>query len=202
MKMRNMLMAIMVLATTCLWGCASADNANSSNMNANTSNMNATALASPTMSQTPARGVPARGGDNDFLTTIAPDGMAEVELGRLAAQKGQSADVKRFGQRMVMDHTKANNEVKQLAKSKSVTLPAELTAEQKANRDRLNKLSGADFDREYITLMVEDHDKAVSAFQDEAQSGSDAEIKAFATKTLPTLQEHQRMAKDIRDKIK
>ena len=128
--------------------------------------------------------------------------MEEVELGRLAAQKGQSPDVKKFGQKMVDDHSKAGDELKQLASRKGVTLPTEMKAEQKADKDKLTKLSGADFDKEYMSMMVEDHDKDVKDFQTEASGGGDADVKAFASKTLPTLQEHQKMAKDIKSKQK
>ncbi len=127
--------------------------------------------------------------------------MAEVELGRLAAQKGHSPDVKRFGERMVTDHSKANDELKQLAVRKGITLPAEPTAQQKQEKERLSKLSGVQFDREYMKLMVEDHDKDVKAFQDETHGAADPDIKSFAAKTLPTLQEHQKMAKDINGKL-
>ncbi len=115
--------------------------------------------------------------------------MAEVELGRLAAQKGHSPDVKRFGERMVTDHSKANDELKQLAVRKGITLPAEPTAQQKQEKERLSKLSGVQFDSEYMKLMVEDHDKDVKAFQDETHGAPDPDIKSFAAKTLPTLQE-------------
>jgi len=127
--------------------------------------------------------------------------MAEVELGRLAAQKGHSPDVKRFGERMVTDHSKANDELKQLAVRKGITLPAEPTAQQKQEKERLSKLSGVQFDSEYMKLMVEDHDKDVKAFQDETHGAADPDIKSFAAKTLPTLQEHQKMAKDINGKL-
>jgi putative membrane protein len=150
---------------------------------------------------TPARGVPARHDDRAFVMEAGPGGLAEVDLGRLAAQKGQSADVKKFGQRMVSDHSKANAELKKLATSKGITLPAEMNAQQMAEHNKLAKLSGAEFDREYMTLMVEDHDKDVAAFEEEAKDGSDPDIKSFAAKTLPTLQEHQRMAKEIKAKL-
>jgi len=165
------------------------------------SNGNMMARNTPTPATTPARGVPPRHDDRAFVMEAGPGGLTEVELGRLAAQKGQSADVKRFGQRMVSDHSKANAELKKLAATKGITLPAEMNAEQKAERDKLAKLSGPEFDREYMALMVEDHDKDVAAFQEEAKDGSDPEIKSFAAKTLPTLQEHQRMSKEIKAKL-
>jgi len=126
----------------------------------------------------------------------------EVELGRLAAQKAQSADVKRFGQRMVDDHSKANAELKTLASAKGVTLPADMNAEGKEEQAKLSKLSGAEFDKEYMSLMVEDHEKDVSEFEKESRDQDDPDVKAFAAKTLPTLQQHLQMAQSINPKLK
>jgi putative membrane protein len=120
--------------------------------------------------------------------------MAEVELGRLATQKASSPEVKQFGQRMVDDHTKANDELKTLAQGKSITIPTDLDAKHQATRDRLSKLSGAAFDRAYMQEMVADHRKNVDEFRKQSQSGKDAEVKAWAAKTLPTLEEHLKMA--------
>jgi putative membrane protein len=139
--------------------------------------------------------------DKAFMSEAATGGMAEVELGRLAAQKAASADVKAFGQRMVRDHSKANGELKAVAAKKGVTLPTALTDEQKANKAKLEKLSGAAFDREYMAMMVEDHDKDVAAFQDKSTSANDADLRAFVSKTLPTLQEHQKLAHDIKGRM-
>jgi putative membrane protein len=96
--------------------------------------------------------------------------------------------VKRFGQGMVRDHSKANAKLKQLATRKGVTLPSALTDQQKQEKETLSKLAGAEFDREYMRVMVEDHDKDVAAFQNKASSASDPALKRFVTKTLPTLQ--------------
>lgn len=136
--------------------------------------------------------------DRAFMTEAATGGMAEVEMGRLAATKATSAAVKRFGRRMVTDHSKANAELKRLAKQKGVTLPTDLTPEQKADRDKLSNLSGAEFDREYMTMMVADHDKNVSAFEAKTGNAADSDLKRFVVKTLPTLNMHQRMAKQIK----
>jgi putative membrane protein len=139
--------------------------------------------------------------DTKFIHEAAIGGMAEVEMGRLAAEKASSADVKQFGQRMVDDHGKANDELKSLAQQKNVTLPAAVDAPHKATLDRLSKLSGAAFDRAYMREMVSDHDKDVAAFKKQSTSASDADLKAWAAKTLPTLQEHQTMAKQINGKL-
>jgi putative membrane protein len=135
-------------------------------------------------------------GPGDFLTKAAQGGMAEVQLGRLAQEHAASSVVKQFGQHMVDDHTKANNELKTLAAQKNVTLPQEINSDQKSEAEKLSKLSGADFDKEYIQYMVKDHEEDVEEFQKQANGGTDAEVKAFAAKTVPTLQGHLQMARD------
>jgi putative membrane protein len=139
--------------------------------------------------------------DHHFVMEAAKGGMLEVQLGQIAADRGASDEVKRFGARMVVDHGKANDELEGLAASKGIVLPTELDAEHKAMVDEMSKLSGAELDRHYMAMMVEDHDKDVAAFEKEAKSGKDPEVKAWASATLPTLREHQRMAKDIAAKI-
>jgi putative membrane protein len=141
------------------------------------------------------------GADSMFAKEAAIGGMAEVEMGQLAATKAQSPDVKQFGQRMVDDHGKANSELKSLASQKKWTLPYELDQKHKATRDKLEKMSGAQFDHAYMAEMVADHNKDVASFSRESKTGKDAELKAWAAKTLPTLQEHQKMAKEVSSKV-
>jgi putative membrane protein len=135
--------------------------------------------------------------DHEFLMEAAMGGMMEVELGRLAAQQGGSDAVKQFGQRMVDDHGKANQELMSLASSKGMTLPAQLDEKHQKEVTKLSSLTGADFDREYTKMMVSDHRKDVSEFEKQSTRGTDADLKAFATKTLPTLQEHLQMAESL-----
>lgn len=137
---------------------------------------------------------------DNFWTNAAEGGMAEVEMGRLALQKSQNADVKKFAQMMVTDHTKANDELKALAAKKNVVLPTD-TGSHKSTLDKLKGLSGAEFDKAYVDAMVEGHEDTVDLFEDNADD-SDADIKAFATKTLPTLKSHLQMIKDIQSKMK
>jgi putative membrane protein len=134
--------------------------------------------------------------DHAFVLEAAKGGMAEVELGRLAADKATNDQVKKFGQRMVDDHSKANDELKSLAQTKSITIPSNLDPKYKSLHDRLSKLSGAEFDRAYMREMVSDHRKDVNAFRRESQSGQDPTVKAWAAKTLPTLEEHLKMAEE------
>jgi len=139
--------------------------------------------------------------DAVFMRTAAMDGMAEVEHGRLAAQNAANDEVKQFGQRMVDDHSKAGDELKALASQKSVTLPTELDAKHKAMQDKLSKMKGAAFDRAYMGHMVTAHQQAVALFQKEAGGGKDGEVKAWAAKTLPTLQEHLKSARGTNTKV-
>jgi putative membrane protein len=135
--------------------------------------------------------------DEMFVLNVAKDGMAEVELGKLASEKAGSDEVKKFAQRMVTDHSKANDELKSLAQSKNITLPSDVDPKDKATHDRLAKLSGPAFDRAYMQHMVAGHRKAVAAFKKESTSGKDPDVKAWAEKTLPTIEDHLKMAQDI-----
>jgi len=136
--------------------------------------------------------------DKTFMAKAAQGGMAEVQLGQLAIQRGANAGVKSFGQRMVQDHSKANQELMGLAQRKGVTLPKDISKEDKAIYKKLAKLSGAAFDSSYMKDMVEDHTKDVAEFQKESQKGKDADVKAWAAKTMPTLQMHLQMAESTR----
>jgi putative membrane protein len=139
--------------------------------------------------------------DSRFVMFAAMGGMAEVELGRLAAQKGASEDVRQFGQRMVDDHTKSNEELMSVVSPKGIRPPTTLDAKHQAAVRKLSALSGERFDREYARMMVGDHKKTVAEFQREADRGADPDIKAFAASKLPALQEHLRMAQRLDAKL-
>jgi len=128
--------------------------------------------------------------DRHFVMEAASGGMAEVELGKLATQKASNDEVKSFGQMMVDDHSKANDELKSLASSKGITVPSEPDAKDKATVSRLEKLSGEQFDRAYMQAMTKDHKKDLAEFKKESTSGKDQEIKDWAGKTVPTLEKH------------
>ena len=141
------------------------------------------------------------GTDRTFARQAAIEGIAEVEHGRLAAEKATNADVKQFGQRMVDDHGKANDELKSWASANNVTLPTDMGAQHKAMQDRLTKLSGDAFDRAYMAHMVTAHGRAVSSFQRASKTARNADLKAWAAKTLPTLQEHHKLARTVNTKV-
>jgi putative membrane protein len=139
--------------------------------------------------------------EKKFMMAAAQGGMSEVSGGNMAASKGTHADVKAFGQRMVTDHSKANDELKQLAATKGVALPSEVSDEQKKMADHLNTLSGKAFDKGYMDDMVQDHVKDVGEFEKMSKDAKDPDLKAWVTKTLPTLQDHLKMAKATQKKV-
>jgi putative membrane protein len=136
--------------------------------------------------------------DEHFAKKAAQGGLAEVKMGQLAQEKGSSDAVKQFGQRMVEDHTKANRELKEAATQEHVTLPTEMDSKDQSTYDALSKLSGAAFDQAYARDMVKDHQQDVTEFSSEAANGQKEAIKNFASQTLPTLKDHLKQAKEMR----
>jgi len=144
----------------------------------------------------------ANASGDSFVTEAASGGMAEVELGKLASTKSQNADVKKFAEMMVTDHSKANDELKSLASKKNITLPTAPIAKHQSVIQKLQGMSGADFDKAYVDDMLEDHEKDVAEFEKQSQSNPDADVKAFAAKTLPTLKKHLDAIKALSAKMK
>jgi putative membrane protein len=140
--------------------------------------------------------------DKTFVMKAAQGGMTEVQLGQIASEKATDPDVKDFAAKMVTDHTKANDELKAIAASKNITLPDKLDSMHQAMVDKLNKLSGAAFDKAYVDAMVAGHKKTDALFSKEASSGTDPDIKAFAAKTDETVKMHLQMIEQIQSKMK
>ncbi len=198
--------AILAISLT---GCGDRNvtNSNSTSMNTTRGNstpanstMTTTTPANSTMTNTTATNTNTAVIQDNFWTTAAQGGMAEVELGKLALQKSQNAEVKKFAQMMITDHTAANTELKTLAAKKNIVLPTDIGGHKDTVED-LSKLSGAEFDKEYVEAMVDDHEEDVDFFEDKSDN-SDADIKAFTTKTLPTLKKHLDAIKAIQSKMK
>lgn len=139
--------------------------------------------------------------DSDFMVKAANGGMMEVAAGKIAQTKGQSQAVKDFGAKMVADHTAAGDELKALAAVKNVTLPSSPGEDEQKHLNDMEQMSGKDFDKHYIDMMVKDHDKTIEMFEDAAKDGKDAAVRDWATKTLPTLKKHGEMVKAIKDKM-
>jgi putative membrane protein len=137
--------------------------------------------------------------DKQFVTDAAEAGLTEVKLGELAASKAKDSEVKKFAQLMVKDHSAANEELKTLASKKGLNVPAQCTKCQ-PKYDELNALSGDAFDRKYASMMVADHQEAVSKFEGESKNGKDNEIRGWAGQKLPVLKHHLSMANDLNGK--
>lgn len=138
--------------------------------------------------------------DRNFVMEAAQGGMVEVEMGKLAQQHGQSDGVKQFGKRLEDDHAKANEQLKSVAQKAGVEMPASLDKKHQAKVDKLSKVKAQDFDRQFAREMVGDHEKDVKAFRKQADKGKNAELKQFASQTLPTLEEHLKMARELSGK--
>ena len=139
--------------------------------------------------------------DYKFAKEAACGGMMEVNLGKIAAQKSANPSVQQFAQRMVTDHGKAGDQLKGVVTKNGATLPEQLSATQQKEIDRLNNLSGDEFDKEYVTLMVRDHKKALKEFQHAAKTVENPDLKQFAETTAPTVQEHLTMIEDIQKQL-
>lgn len=139
--------------------------------------------------------------DKTFVTSAGMAGLAEVQYGNLALQKSENADVRAFAQRMVTDHGKSNAELAQLVTAKGLALPAELAGTHQQGYEHLEGLGGAEFDRAYMQHMVADHQAAVTLFQNASTSATDADIRGFATRALPVLQEHAQLAQTTAGKV-
>jgi len=172
-------------------GKDSKESADSTNLTKDTSN-NAAATG----------GIAVDKDDAKFVTTAANDGMAEVAAGKMAQDKATNPRVKSFASMMVMDHTKAGDELAAIAKSKNITLPAAPDADAQKKADELSKKTGKAFDKAYVDAMVDGHENAVKLFTDASGNCKDSTLKAFATKTLPTLKMHLDSIKAIKKSMK
>jgi|ERR1043166_3105748 putative membrane protein len=140
--------------------------------------------------------------DYKFLSEASQGGQMEVQLGELAKQNGGGQAVRDFGERMVNDHKKANDELKQLAASKQATPETTITSKEDSRMNRLQKLSGVDFDKAYLSDMIKDHKKDLKEFEEASKNAADPELRAFAEKTLPTIQQHLQTAQDLYEQLK
>lgn len=139
--------------------------------------------------------------DTQFAKKAAEGGIAEIKFGQLAQEKGTAASVKKFGARMVEDHSKVGDELKQVATQEKITLPNDMNSKDKAMYEMLSKLSGAAFDRAYARNMVKDHEEDIAEFRKEADAGHNPAVKDFAMQNLPTLEDHLKEAKEMRQNV-
>jgi|GEM_PF-313124 len=202
MKQLLLIGVLTISAIVVLIACGGGSSNNSSNTSMYNSNLNSNGSyvgnAANTLSNAASSMMTAS--PESFAKDAAEGGMAEVKMGQLAEKNAKDPEVKKFGQMMVTDHTKANDELKALAAKKNYQLPSDIGSNQ-STYDKLSKLTGADFDKEYVEDMVSDHETDVKDFQREAENGTDPDVKAFAAKTLPTLQKHLDAIKAIQAKM-
>jgi len=153
------------------------------------------------MDQNPTDSMPAQPkiDDRTFVKEAAIGGLTEVQLGKVASEKASSDAVKQFGQKMVDDHSKANDQLKEAATKAGFEVPSAPDPKHQARIEKLSKLSGTAFDRAYIKDQLKDHKTDVRKFQEEAQGGTNPAIKNFAAQTLPTLQQHLQMVQQLKD---
>ncbi len=144
-----------------------------------------------------ANDAPVSEQDKEFVKKAAMGSMLEVQLGKIAQEKAASQDVKDFGQRMVNDHSQANDKLKEIAKEIHVSLPKELDKKHQRTIDKLSQLSGEEFDREYMNNMVKDHRKDIETFEKEVRQGQNTQVQQFASQTLEKLQEHKQIAMNV-----
>jgi putative membrane protein len=181
MSRRIAFAAALIAATVGISACQSTEKA------ANTTQSAAQAQMTPSLSTT----------DATFINAVGKGGIAEVKFGQVAQAQATRTNVRAFAAQMVTDHSAANQELIALAQSKQMTPPDNMDLVHQASYDRLSKTAGTEFDRVYIEGQVQDHTAVVAAFQDEITNSTDADVKAFAQKHLPTIQHHLEMARQL-----
>jgi putative membrane protein len=140
--------------------------------------------------------------DQEFVSKAAAGGLFEVDAAKLAADRATNSEVKSFAQTLQRDHQQANDKLSSIAQSKGLTVPSRLDDNHRKELDKLKEMSGEAFDRAYVQLMTKDHPKDISLFERQSRSGNDADLKAFASDTLPKLKEHLRMAQELDSGLK
>jgi putative membrane protein len=158
-------------------------------------------LAGPALAQAQTGQAELAPQDLQFAQEAAIGGLKEVTLGELALQQAKNEQVMQFGQRMVQDHGQANEKLMAIAEQKGIQLPQELPQDAQQKYEELQGLSDAEFDQAYMDEMVTDHEKSVQLFEQQAESGGDQDLRAFAEESLPTLQEHLEMAKEVQSQV-
>jgi putative membrane protein len=180
-------------------------NANTGTSGTSTTNAgegSASGTAAATPGSTSYSNTPLKGADSIFVMKAAMGGMTEVQGGQTAQQNAQNDRVKNFGQMMVNDHGKSNQELMSIASAKGMTIPSDLSADKKKMVDQMKSMKGASFDKHYMGMMVTDHKKDIADFEKASKSATDPDVKAFASKTLPVLRMHLDSAQAINSGIK
>lgn len=193
-----LLVGLALSATFTFQACQTADKKSSTlkdSVSGDTTMVNGVHVAG---SESTSTGLDEEGGT--FLKKAAVGGIMEVEAAKIALTNSKSTEVKNFAEQMITDHTKANKELKELAVNKKVITPDALPAEEQMHLDAMKKMTGNDFDKHYIAMMVTDHEKTVKLFE-QGKQNKNADLKAWATNTLSTIELHTAKAKEIALKL-
>ncbi len=182
--MKTLLYAFTASALCCCMAC---NNGNQSKDSIDSAKQENKSIDSATMNGTKKDSLDD---DKNFMVKAASGGLLEVALGKTALKNAASEKVKNFGQMMITDHSKANKELVALAKTKNIAVPSVPGNDEQEKIDKLQKEQGKDFDKDYVSMMIDDHKNDIKEFQDEVDNGKDPGIKALAQKTLPVLKKH------------
>jgi putative membrane protein len=180
------------LSAAVIWSCNNSGDSTSGNDSGSKSgdSMSQGGTTGSNNTNNTTNATPLSKDDSSFVMEAAAGGMMEVQAGQLAQQNAASQRVKDFGNMMVTDHTKANDELKSFASGRGITIPTALPADMQKHLDAMKSMKGKTFDSHYMTMMNDDHKKDIDKFKKQSQSGTDSELKTWATNTLPTLQKH------------
>lgn len=189
MKKKLLSFAICILATL-VWSCNNSGSSTSSTDSTTSSTMGADSSSTTTNANTTMSNTPLSKDDSSFVTEAAAGSMMEVQTGQMAQQQASNPRVKDFGNMMVTDHGKANDELKNLVSGRSITLPQSLPSDKQKKVDQLKGLNGSAFDKKYVSMMLEDHQKDVAKFKSEADKAQDPQLKQWVQNTVPVLQKH------------
>ena len=202
MKTLKFAITIILSAATIIACQNSKDKHWDSKSTADTLNTMKDSVANPGKSITKGLVMKANRVDAKFAVDVADDGMAEVELGKLAQQKATTPQIKEFGAMMVSDHSAANDKMNDIAKSKGITLPKVMGDYQQKLTKEISDKSGKDFDRAYVTAMIKDHKETIKTFEVALKELRDTTLRKFASNTLPTLKKHLDAIQKIDNEMK
>jgi putative membrane protein len=193
--MKKLSIAIIIAGAMVLSACNGNSNSTSTTDSTNTMSSTDTGMNTDTSNASVSQDAV------DFAQEAASGGMMEVQLGNIAQKNSKNQAVQDYGKMLVDDHSAANNNLKDIASNKNINLPTTVTSDQQDKIDKLSKETGSDFDKDFISMAVDDHQDDIDKFKKAEDNIQDADLKDFITKTLPTLQKHLDKAKEIKNKM-
>ncbi len=197
--MKKLSIATIIATAMILSACNG--NSNSTSTTDSTNTMSSTDTSMNTMNNTDTSNATVSQDAVNFAQEAASGGMMEVQLGNIAQKNSNNKSVQDYGKMLVDDHTSANNNLKDIASKKNINLPTTVTSDQQDKIDKLSKETGTQFDKDFISMAVDDHQNDIDKFKKAEENIQDADLKDFIAKTLPTLQKHLDKAKEIKNKM-